>query len=1037
MSALQNANGEKTKLFQPWLRALNLGISTSYGNRCGLRQVVDFFQRCRVNHTHCITNSVGHGSQPKPVPPSRPSIVWDTSRLVNVFMNESRVEPRIRSWVIRAWQTFRALVSRFVAGGPISRRNARLAVVALASVFAVGFREAGAELFDALDAYPPRWHLDTSDCNARVKEHENLPGGGVRGGCESMTFHADLGSEALLIYPIEPVRALDDLVANVSVMSAKSGAKIGLRVRFPYLRDNQTRRPVSVTVFGAQFSRPGRFQQIGVGKIERDLRIKMANLRGSFGSSSDLRDPYVDAIVINAYSGAGTTTIRIDELSLHGMIPVGDHGRVAPLSEKDSRLDPATSFGAGQESSQMLKMRLPSGGIAPSLVPAFPIDSVVRVLEHNGEPLSWVRSLGFDAVLLPDPPTAPLLKDAIRSRLLVYAPPPPAPDPTIQNLLEPVVAWYLGGGVALDSRRVTATDKTVRRLRTYPDLWQRPIVVAPTESWSEYSGIAEGVVSDLPPRVRNLSAAEQALELAVRHARMRGRTEVAVALGAGPPRRLVEMNRAIETSIGAPPQNLFRWHGLLAQTVQALEQSPRAIFFRSSDSLVSGTPASQQRSMALSYINRLVATVTPWLASARPASPFPVEAGAYRCGRVATDREELLLITSEIARGDEILPADGRFLDIELPPDRIHHVAWRLTDFAAERVPLEKTSTGCRLRIVSPDVAEIVVVGSDAALGARLNQSAARFAQKAASDRWQLASAQVRHTREAWQNAIRTGATFGDATSENSPPFELLNTASRIVAEAEPVYRAGDVDATLRLSRRADALGLRAGWRLTEALLPEVRLSGRSVSCPPIDGGRPFVQAAWRPLMEDEGWSENLLGSGGLDRASVLGPGGWTFGRRKMSRTASDLQWVSRGYFDGAGALKVAVASTIEESLGGGYEGTVSVLASPTVKVGPGQAIRIDAMVRTLGFGRPHQGVLVYDTIGGQELGKLIRGATEWTRVRLYRQSLGQSQVQVKFEIIGDGEAVVDEVAVKVWDPGPLPGLPLRAADVSIEDTRR
>ena len=75
---------------------------------------------------------------------------------------------------------------------------------------------------------------------------------------------------------------------------------------------------------------------------------------------------------------------------------------------------------------------------------------MTRILEHNGEPLAWVRSLGFDAVLLSSPPDAEILSEAIRSRMLVYAPPPSAPDPELQSLLEPVAAWYIGAGEALD-----------------------------------------------------------------------------------------------------------------------------------------------------------------------------------------------------------------------------------------------------------------------------------------------------------------------------------------------------------------------------------------------------------------------------------------------------------------------------------------------------------------------------------------------------------------------------------------------------------
>ena len=135
---------------------------------------------------------------------------------------------------------------------------------------------------------------------------------------------------------------------------------------------------------------------------------------------------------------------------------------------------------------------------------------------------------------------------------------------------------------------------------------------------------------------------------------------------------------------------------------------------------------------------------------------------------------------------------------------------------------------------------------------------------------------------------------------------------------------------------------------------------------------------------------------------------------------------MSRGFFSGHGAITLSAAATAGESLGGGYEGTIAILSSPTVRIQPNQAVRVDAMIRTIGFGAPHQGILVYDNLGGQEMGILVRSATDWTPIRLYRQSGGEAEVRVMFEVIGDGEAVVDEVGIRVWDPAPLPALPLR-----------
>ncbi len=913
-----------------------------------------------------------------------------------------------------------------LAGGGFPRVG--LVLVGFTLVVASLGTPARGDLFDSLDAYPPRWQLDTSDCDARLIEHKNLADGGMDGGgCESMTFQAGVGSEAILVYPIEPIHAINDLVANLSIMSARKGARIGLRVRFPYLRDPQTRRPLSAILYGAMYQHPGKFQSLGVGNIERELRIKVANLRAVHGSDANLDNAYIDAIVINAYSGPGTTTLRIDQVSVRGMIPVGDHGRVDAVPAQGGTVAAGPSGrDVSIRSQQMLKIRRPVADgdrdSPPLAAAAFPQDDVIRILEHRGEPLTWIRSLGFDAVLLPHPPTADLLRDAIQTQLLVYAPPPIAPDPALGPLLDPVMAWYLGGGVALDNARVSQTDKTVRRLRMFPAAWQRPIVIAPVERWASYGAIADAIVSDAVLRSRGLPSAEQALIFQDRRARIGSGTEMAVAIESSPPSKLALMNRSISAAIGAPPGGNFRWHSMFTQVVQSLEQAPRSIVFRSQESLASGTIFAHQRSMALSYLNRFVAMLGPWIASSRPAAPYPIRGAAYRCGRLDAGGDQFLLLTSDQTTRDQVLAGDGRAVEILLPPEMTNRTAWRLTNFSAERIDIDSTSTGARIEIVSPDVAEIIVVSADSSLAARLDQSARRFAVRAASDRWQLCGDQVRQVRQDWDHAVSSGAT------EAIMPLDLLTAAQRTLGDAERVYRAGDAEATLRLSRRADAWAVRSRLQLSQALLPSTLPGGapRYISSPPIDEGRPTLQTAWQTLMGDEGWSDNLIASGGLDRADVLTTGGWAFGQRTLVRAESNARWMSRGFFSGKGAIALAAAATTGESLGGGYEGTIAILSSPAVRIQNNQAVRVDAMIRTIGFGGPHQGVLVYDNLGGQEMGVLVRGATDWTPVRLYRQSVGETEVRVMFEVIGDGEAVVDEVAVRVWDPEPLPALPLR-----------
>lgn len=878
----------------------------------------------------------------------------------------------------------------------------RWASLLLAALFAGGlFRRCDAQIYDALDTHPPRWYLDRSDCDARVLQQGHLVDGGVGGdGCETLTFNASHGTEAILVYPIEPVQPLDDLVAGVSLMSAKKGARIGLRVRFPYLRDTETRRPVAVIVYGATYQNPGEFASIGVGSIERPLKLKYVALRKEHGSDADLREPYVDGVVINAYAGPGKTALRISELRVDGLVPLGEEVALGVGSH------PATARSG--DSTQVRRLSPDGKGLPFDAGTAFPIGTVTRILQHNGEPLFWVRSLGFDAVLLPSPPDADILREAIRARVKIYAPPPSSPDPAIESLLDPVAGWFLGSGEAMDLQQLEEFMLHSQNLRKWPEQWRRPLIGAPSESWTRYAPLLDGLINDLPPRIRGLPGDEETAQMVGTQRRIGAQVETGVGIMSMPPDSMLRQVDAIAEAIGAPSPDSFHWHAMWVQAMRSLEVTPRAILFRSTRAVSSGLPMDDQRSMALSYVNRMIAMIAPWVATGT-LSPAPSVVGApYRCTRLTIGGTEMLIMTTLVSRGDEVLAGDGESFDILLNPADAAKTVWRMTHFSAERISPESTPTGARLSIVSPDAVEIVVLSSDPSEGGRLAASAQRFARQAGLDRWQLAGDLVRRTRDNWAmaNAMRA--------AERSAPTNLVTVAEQTLSQAEPAYRAGDTDATLRMARRADAWALRSEWQLAEALMPDWPMP---TSCPPIMLGASQIQASWRTLMDDAGWGVNRLVTGTLDTPDLLGQNRWSFGQRLKDRATSELSHVRRGTYQGAGALRARVSPLADDPLPGGYEGTVIQIRSPAIRVAAGKAIRIDTMVRTLGFGSPHQGLLVYDTLGGQEMGVLVRGNAGWVPVRLYRQATEETEVHVMFEVIGAGEATIDDVQLRLWEP--------------------
>ncbi|TWT74097.1 hypothetical protein [Allorhodopirellula solitaria] len=938
-------------------------------------------------------------------------------------------------------------------------------LVAAVSVFIFSTSAPG-QLIDPLDAYPPRWSLDENDCDARVSEHGHASDAGADGGrCETITILTGLGTKAVLVYPIEPVRPIDALAASISVKGLAKGVRIGFRVRFPYLLDPQTKRPEALLIYGSSYERIGEFQRLGVSDIDGDLKLKRVTLRQKYGIRADVSSPYVDAVVINAYGGAGNHTLRLDALQIDAMVPLVDElalaSRVAAENQPDAGSSILESGGHGARRQTLT----PTSKDSVGSMPAFPSGRVTRILQHNSEPLAWVRSLGFDAVWLSEPPDSSILTEAIAARMQIYAPAPSSPDPSLAPLLEPVAGWIVGGSRALDSEHVDEHAETAAWLRDLPARWQRPLVGSPVESFRQYAAMLDSVVLDAPPRIRNLSSVATKSLRQEQLTRCSNRSMAVGVFGMANHAASLQ-DDAIAARIGTPERDAFQWHGMWRQIADAIGDRPDAILIRSSESLSSGTPRQQSRAMSFSFVNRFVAALEPWISGAEASRTGELIHDArtgqpiYVAHRLVSGPTTLLVMTTALGRGDAAMAGDGKTIEIHLPPADEGKLIWRLTDFSAERLTPVTDTNGTRLSIVSPDVVEVIAISDEVAEAGRIASSAKRFARQAALDRWQLAAEAIRQSERNWSSAVASRVT------DRSAPTDLLQVAATSLESAERLVRSGQPESSLRMSRRADAWGAKSNWMLYNALVdgihagapavtsgdgPSEARAGRHISSPPLIAGDYETQIAWSPLLKTpvndlatvapsvvnqrgtrSRWSRNYLAGGDFERSGavsgddVLTREGWTLGRRHAGWAEVEATQIERGAFSGKGALRMRVTPRGSDPLPGGYEGTCSMIRSPAVRIQDSGVVRIDVMVRTLGFTNPHQGLLVYDSVGGQEMGVLVRDQPQWTPVTLFRQVGSDAVVHVMMEVIGGGEAIIDNTQVRTWESVANPAANLR-----------
>src|SRR5690606_31810321 len=191
-----------------------------------------------------------------------------------------------------------------------------------------------------------------------------------------------------------------------------------------------------------------------VENFQRVLEDQVRVLRAQFGPQVDAREAFVDMVLVNVYGGAGTTTAWLDDLEIIGAI---SPTAIAAGVPNDSQIKLASgtmhlpAARSGGLPAVELKSRLLVGD-----EPFFP-----RIIEYQGESLTYLLQLGFNCVRLRRAATPAELTEAAQLGIWLIATPPtpaelktapaqhggPTPAASIGPEYDAVLAWDMGSGL--------------------------------------------------------------------------------------------------------------------------------------------------------------------------------------------------------------------------------------------------------------------------------------------------------------------------------------------------------------------------------------------------------------------------------------------------------------------------------------------------------------------------------------------------------------------------------------------------------------
>ena len=888
---------------------------------------------------------------------------------------------------------------------------------------APGWAYAQRSLTDLYESPDTTWSLVAADAPYEVDKHRRLADGGRHGpGCEHLRLRAPGGTFIYAATPIPPARIIEELRPSLWVRADRPGIQLLARLVFPHAVDPASGQPVTSYLRGSAYENVGGWQQLRFESLPMLLARQLRAVRLEHGAEVETREAYIDQLLLNVYGGPGVTNVWIDGLEVQGIV-----GRETRLTATAAGM---TTGGFETVEPRRVPIELSAGTLLIDGRPALP-----RIVEHRGEPLGYLRQLGFNGVLTTAPPTIELLDEARQHGMWLVSPPPLSPDRAqeanpgggreISPRFDGVLAWNLGLGLGLDQLpRVAGWADAVRiadrRL-------ERPLICEATAGLLDYSRHVDLLLVRRGPLGTSLELTDYITWLRQRPQLARAGTPTWATIQTQLDTQLFRQLDMLPgfASRGVPLSASSEQIRLL--TYAAVAAGARGLVFESQSRLDAEGAVTRQRAMTLELINLELGLIEPWVAGGQLVTTVQGNAPQVEATLVGLNRTKLL-VPLWVGRGAQFVPGQsaGRDVAFLVPGVPESHRALLLRPGGLRPMPSPRVTGGKRVTFEEFAVAACAVLAADhdpQILG-DLQSRAKASGDRAARLERELAVAELEQVRGSLPG-------LDVAARRQAAESQWLARAGERLAQCDALLAAGQSDQAYLEARRAmhpirlyersqwlaaiDAFGspVTSPFAVTYATLPAhwafVRMTG---------GGR---------------WGANVIAAGDFEDLDRMLAAGWRHFTRAQPGLVSDAGLSPDGAHGGRYALRMRVSPSDPHHVPRLVETSSLWVTSSPVELPQGQWVRIRGWVR---IPRPLSGsvdgLVIYDSAGGPA-GALRFGETSgWQEFTLVRAATGGGPLSVTFEMTGIGEAWIDDVSIEPLLPNTRPEAvppgPARAA---------
>jgi len=820
-----------------------------------------------------------------------------------------------------------------------------------------------------------------------------------------------------MAYEIEPARVINELSASVWVRSNRTGLQVMMRLVFPRTFDESSQAPITRLIRGDAYQQAGEWQRLDLNQAVEQVARLTPILRSQFGSDVDVREAYVDMVVINAYGGAGLTHLWIDDLEVTGHVPATAVQAKPDRPPAEAR---RVSFDEQPSASDDDIVALQGNVLLSEGRPFF-----VRAIDFNGEPFETLQALGFNTIRLRQPATTAQLTEARRLRLKLLAPPPqiaafesPTPQrPSAERIgpiHDPVLAWDLGehlGAVQLETSRSMANN--LRRV----DPLRRPLWSTPDSDVRAYSRIGDIVcfqrsilsgsfeLTDYGPWLLERS------RLARPGAPFWASVQTELSLGM--------MGQIVALSEGGPPPIHVQPAQIRLLAMNAVASGARALLFQSSRRLDSPDAVTQTRAAALRKINLELAIIEAWAGAGKYMGEITSTNPFTRIAVLETERSRLAIVMRHAEKQQYTMDASEQTaVSLVDPGSPVDATVFQVSMGGLAPLRSVRRSGGVRVSVADSGPVALVLFSQNPLTPSHLTRLILENQVAGAKLDLELTAAELKAVEGVDRVLAQQGHPLPAARGWMQDARANLAQAEQLVAGRD--YRSAQVFT----ARAGEALARtrRAHWNVAAA-------SFAAPAASPLCASFDTLPDHWRLAnrMQQAKWSPNILAGGQMETLDHLLRAGWRHYRHEGTPLQTSIEVSTAMAKGGNAAVRMrawapdpATAPAVIETP------PIWVVSSPT-PLRAGQMVRIHAWVfLQQDIEGSREGLVVFDSLGGPDMGQRITSAGEWVEVTLYRRASEATSLNVTFALTGMGEAWFDEVTVEPIDlpgaaPSPLP----------------